>query len=144
MQDHAIHAMKQLRCLVTVERSIKHSFAETDLSLAIRSAEQSSIVAYIPVKDCVTKVHASLARKIQKEFYSVRVVIKGLKISSVDKGNIALRKYQHVIIFVSASCLVESINASSNVIQVTACFVRKMLSRNAFVEKQVERFLAIN
>ena len=81
MQDHAIHAMKQLRCLVTVERSIKHSFAETDLSLAIRSAEQSSIVAYIPVKDCVTKVHASLARKIQKEFYSVRVVIKGLKIS---------------------------------------------------------------
>lgn len=141
MQDHAVHAMKHLRCLVTVERSIKHFFVETNLSLAIRSAEPSSIVAYIHVKDFVTKVLASPARKTLAEFYSVQVVTKESKISLVDKENIALRKYQHAIISVSAFCHVENINVSSNVIQVTACFVRKMLSRNVFAEKQVERFL---
>ena len=144
MQDHAAHAMKHLRCLVTVVRSIKHFFAETNLSLAIRSAEPSSIVAYIPVKDSVTKVLASPARRTLAEFYSVRVVTKESKISLVDKENIALRKYQHVIISVNAFCHAESINASSNVIQVTVCFVRKTLSKNAFVEKQVVRFLVTN
>jgi hypothetical protein len=144
MQDHAVHAMKHLRCLVIVERSIKHFFAETNLSLAIRSVEQSSIVAYILVKDSVTKVLVSPARRTLVEFYSVRVVTKESKISLVDKGNIALRKYQLVIISVNAFCHAESINASSNVIQAIACFVRKMLSRNVFVVKQVERFLATN
>ena len=120
MQDHAVHAMKQSRCLVTVERSIKHYFAVKNLSLASRSVEQSSIVAYIPVKDSVMKVLASHAKRTLAEFYSVRVVTKELRISLVDKGNIALKKSQHVIISVNAFCHVESINASSNVIQVTA------------------------
>ena len=101
-------------------------------------------MAYIPVKDSVTKVLASLARKTQAEFFSVRVVTKELKISLVDRENIALRKYQHAIISVSAFCHAESINASSNVIQVTACYVRKMLNRNVSVEKQVEKFLVTN
>ena len=120
MQDHVFLAMKQSRCLVTVERSIKHSSAVTNLSPANRSAEQSSIVAFIPVKDSVMKVLASHAKRTLAEFYSVQVVTRELKISLVDKGNIALKKSQHVKISVNAFCHVESINASSNVIQGTA------------------------
>ena len=142
--DHAAHAMKHLKCLVTVEKSKKHFFAETNLFHAIRSAVQSSIVAYILVKEFVTKVLANHARRTLVEFFSVQVVTKESKIFSVDRGNIALKKYQHVIISVNAFCHVEDINAFSNVIQVIACFVKKMLSRNAFVVRQVERFLVTN